>query len=105
MFRLLAFLCPPFPEHNGGPVQVVRSKDNVIGVDMCERMVHRAARSIQSWLSYSIADAAALPFEDNKFDVAIGIQVAEHVPDIDAVCSATHQIMKTRDCGVVLATG
>lgn len=77
----------------------------VVGVDISEQMVERAAaRSTQSWLSYSVADAAALPFKDNSFDVVVSTQVAEYVPDIDAFCTEVHRVMKPGGRGVILAT-
>ena len=77
----------------------------VVGVDISEQMVDRAtARSTQAWLSYSVADAAALPFEENSFDVVVSTQVAEYVPDIDAFCAGVHRVMKPGGRGVILAT-
>jgi len=77
----------------------------VVGVDISQQMVDRAAsRSQHSWLSYEVADAAALPFKDNSFDVVVSTQVAEYVPDIDAFCSEVFRVLKPNGRGLILAT-
>jgi ubiquinone/menaquinone biosynthesis C-methylase UbiE len=48
----------------------------VVGVDILERMVHRAQEragreGVSSRAIFQVADAQALPFEDNQFDVVI----------------------------------
>lgn len=77
----------------------------VIGVDLSQQMVERAAsKSSQPWLSYQVADAAALPFGDETFDVVVSIQVAEYVPEIGAFCSEVFRVLKPGGRGLVLAT-
>jgi len=49
----------------------------VVGVDILERMVNRAnerakKESVEDRVSFRVADAQDLPFEDNLFDVVIG---------------------------------
>lgn len=77
----------------------------VVGVDISKQMVERArARNTNSWVSYEVADAEALPFEDESFDVIVSTQVAEYVPDIDAFCSEVFRVLKSSGRGLILAT-
>jgi len=81
------------------------SSGDVVGVDISQQMVMRAAsKSSHSWLSYKVADATALPFTDNRFDVVVSTQVAEYVPDIDAFCSEVFRVLKLNGRGLILAT-
>lgn len=78
---------------------------DVVGVDISQQMVDRAAsKSPHSWLSYEVADATALPFKDNSFDVVVSTQVAEYIPDIDAFCSEVFRVLKPKGRGLILAT-
>ena len=78
---------------------------DVVGVDISQQMVDRAvSQSPHSWLSYDVADATALPFKDNNFDVVASTQVAEYVPDIDAFCSEVFRVLKPKGRGLILAT-
>lgn len=78
---------------------------DVVGIDLSPQMVQRAsARSQQDWLSYRCADATALPFEDNCFDVVVSTQVAEYVPDISKFCSEVFRVLKPGGRALVLAT-
>ncbi|WP_159454024.1 methyltransferase domain-containing protein [Roseovarius albus] len=77
----------------------------VVGVDVSEQMVERArARNTDAWVSYEVADATALPFEDESFDVVVSTQVAEYVPDIKAFCSEVYRVLKRGGRGLILAT-
>lgn len=77
----------------------------VIGVDISQQMVDRASqRNQREWLSYQCADAAALPFEDNSFDVVVSTQVAEYVPDVGAFSSEVFRVLRRGGRGLILAT-
>lgn len=77
----------------------------VVGVDISRQMVDRAAaRSKHDWLSYEVADAAALPFANGSFDVVVSTQVAEYVPDIVAFCHEVSRVLKPGGRGIILAT-
>ena len=77
----------------------------VIGVDISQQMVDRASqRNQRGWLIYQCADAAALPFADNHFDVVVSTQVAEYVPDIEAFSSEVFRVLKPGGRGLILAT-
>ncbi len=77
----------------------------VVGVDISKQMVDRAAsKSTHPWLSYQVADATKLPFEDDSFDVVVSTQVAEYVPDIEAFCSEVYRVLKPNGRALILAT-
>lgn len=77
----------------------------VVGIDISKQMVDRAAsKSIHPWLSYQVAEATDLPFEDESFDVVVSTQVAEYVPDIEAFCSEVYRVLKPHGRALILAT-
>lgn len=77
----------------------------VIGVDISEQMVERASQRItHDWLSYRCADATALPFEDNCFDIVVSTQVAEYVPNVAKFCSEVFRVLKPGGRALILAT-
>ncbi|MBN7784505.1 methyltransferase domain-containing protein [Ponticoccus gilvus] len=77
----------------------------VIGVDISQQMVDRASRRNQrEWLRYQRGDAAALPFEDNYFDLVVSTQVAEYVPDIKAFSSEVFRVLSPGGRALILAT-
>ena len=77
----------------------------VVGIDISQQMVDRASqRSDFEWLSYHCADATALPFPDDHFDVAVSTQVAEYVPDIEKFSSEVFRVLKPGGRGLILAT-
>jgi len=77
----------------------------VVGVDVSEQMVERASQRIKhEWLSYRCADATALPFEDDYFDVVVSTQVAEYVPDIAKFCGEVFRVLKPGGRALILAT-
>jgi arsenite methyltransferase len=81
------------------------SNGKVVGVDISQQMVERASRrNEREWLSYQCADATALPFGDDYFDVLVSTQVAEYVPDVDVFLSEAHRVLKPGGRGLILAT-
>jgi len=83
----------------------VGSGGRVCGVDISSDMIRRAdARNQKSWVSYHEADATALPFDDESFDVMVSTQVAEYVPDVMAFCRETFRVMKAGGRGLLVAT-
>lgn len=78
---------------------------HVVGIDISQQMVDRASqRNHCAWLGYQCADAVALPFEDNHFDVVVSTQVAEYVPDIEKFSSEVFRVLKPGGRGLILAT-
>jgi SAM-dependent methyltransferase len=58
----------------------LRGLRELVGVDLSERMVERA-RAANPSVRYHVADAKALPFPPNRFDVAFAIGLLHHVPE------------------------
>lgn len=59
----------------------------VVGTDISKPNIERAqafAKERGVTIPFSVADASALPFEDQSFDVVISSHVLEHLPDFDA---------------------
>ena len=92
------FLCQEMAE-------IVGSSGRVRGIDISPVMVDRAReRNSLDWLSYSQADATALPEPDQAYDVVVSTQVAEYVPDISGFCNEAFRILKPAGRGIIMAT-
>ena len=80
-------------------------KGRVIGVDISEPLIARARqRARQNWLTYELADATALPFEDAIFDVVVSTQVAEYIADIEGFCAEFTRVLRPGGRGLIVAT-
>ena len=67
----------------------------VHGIDISPVMVARAtARNRHGWVSFATGDGAHLDEADGSCDVAVSIQVAEYVPDIDGFCREAFRVLK-----------
>lgn len=85
--------------------EAVGPSGKVVGIDISKLMVDRAASNASHpWVSYQVADATELPFEDETFDVVVSTQVAEYVPDIETFCSEVYRVLKPNGRGLILAT-
>lgn len=77
----------------------------VVGIDISEAMVARAAaRNDAQQLRFLPADATALPFDAESFDVVVSTQVAEYVPDVDALCAEAFRVARAGGRGLFMAT-
>jgi 2-polyprenyl-3-methyl-5-hydroxy-6-metoxy-1,4-benzoquinol methylase len=69
----------------------------VVGVDLDDPELHAEwGRRERPNLEFVAADASALPFEADAFDMATGIEVLEHVPDPDAVLAEMARVARRR---------
>ena len=92
------FLCEEMAEivgRDGAVVGVDISRD-LIG--LCDRRKH------PTWLSYEVGDATKLNQPDASFDVVACTQVAEYIPDVDAVLSETFRVLKPGGRTIFIAT-
>ena len=92
------FLCEEMAEivgRDGAVVGIDISRD-LIG--LCDRRKHPA------WLSYEVGDATKLNQPDASFDVVVCTQVAEYIPDVDAVLSETFRVLKPGGRTIFIAT-
>lgn len=67
--------------------------------DLSDGMLRDARRNlvdsnIEKHFSFTLADAAALPFEDNSFDLVIANHVLFYCTDIAQVCSEIYRVLK-----------
>jgi arsenite methyltransferase len=56
------------------------------------------------WLSYEVGDATKLNQLDASFDVVVCTQVAEYIPDVDAVLSEAFRVLKPGGRTIFIAT-
>ena len=92
------FLCEEMAEivgRDGAVVGIDISRD-LIG--LCDRRKH------PTWLSYEVGDATKLNQPDASFDVVVCTQVAEYIPDVDAVLSETFRVLKPGGRTIFIAT-
>ena len=69
----------------------------VVGVDLDDPGLHEEWRKrARPNLEFVAANASALPFEADAFDMAAGIEVLEHVPDPDAVLAEMARVARRR---------
>lgn len=68
---------------------------SVIGTDIDDDAIEHAQKNFRKPnLEFKIADALALPFTNDSFDVVICSHVYEHVPDPDVMFSEIHRVLK-----------
>lgn len=67
------------------------SVSNIVGIDLSTEMVRR---SLEKGLQVSKADATALPFEDNAFDVVYSLKALPHVRDIAKALREACRVVK-----------
>lgn len=74
-----------------------------IGVDLSEKDLHTAqvrsedfidSSNLNKSLTFQVANALELPFEDNSFDKVICSEVLEHIPDYQGVLAEINRVLK-----------
>lgn len=85
----------------GGPARQIAETfgSTVVGVDhrferIIEAMLRTAALGMRSRVSFHIADAEHLPFEDEVFDAAISQATLDRIPDKIGVIRETFRVLK-----------
>ncbi|MCB9920238.1 MAG: methyltransferase domain-containing protein [Planctomycetes bacterium] len=68
---------------------------NVVGVDLCERNLHEAARASTrgGGPRFVCADARRLPFNDGCFDLVVTRRGPHHFDDLGAVLDEVHRVL------------
>jgi SAM-dependent methyltransferase len=78
-------------------VQMVGPEGSVTGIDMTEEMLAKARASAAAMgvtnAEFIEAEAEALPFDDESFDVVISNGVIDLIPDKDAVFSEIFRVL------------
>lgn len=75
----------------------VGTKGSVVGVDLNEGMLEvakEATRDVKPAIEYRQADAAALPFEDGRFDVVLCQQGFQFMPEKDTVLREMKRVLR-----------
>ncbi len=89
-----AFLWPLLDAFPGLPVTAVDRLDHRV------RMLQTVAAGGVTHLAAREADAGALPFVDDQFDVVTALEVLEHIPDVEA---AAREIVRVARRHVVVS--
>jgi ubiquinone/menaquinone biosynthesis C-methylase UbiE len=78
----------------------------VCGVDPAEPMLEMGRRRCadRPWVAFERGDAAALPVEDEAFDVVVTTQVYEYVPDISGALAEVLRVLRPGGLLVILDT-
>lgn len=82
-------------------------KADVFGIDLSPGMVEEA-KSRNGWfkkISYQVADASALPFEEDAFDLVVSNFMLHWCNDIDAVFSEVNRVLKDDACMFMTCMG
>ena len=80
----------------------LRPRGHAVGVDISEAMINEAQRrtaAIDRTVSFQVADALALPFADNKFEICRTETVLQHLADPQR--AVTEMVRVTRPGGRV----
>jgi arsenite methyltransferase len=81
---------------------------SVHGIDMSESMLALARRrdpgAEAAPTEFAVADVAALPFEADRFDVAVSTQVYEYVTDLPAALAEVRRVLRPGGRLLVLDT-
>jgi arsenite methyltransferase len=75
----------------------------VVGVDLLERMIERAderavREGVRDWVSFRLADAQALPFEDDVFDLVLGEFITGLLEDKRRALAGYVRVVKPGGC-------
>ena len=84
----------------------VGEQGQVVGLDLAEPMLEMARRRCadRPQVSFEQGDASELPFEDERFDVAVSTQVYEYVPDIPAALEEVKRVLRPGGMLAILDT-
>jgi arsenite methyltransferase len=89
--------------------EVVGQSGRVIGLEISDSMLTLGRRrcadpSIRERVTFIKADAAALPFPDGTFDVAVSTQVYEYVADLKAAFAELHRVLRPGGRALIIDT-
>ncbi|WP_099158031.1 class I SAM-dependent methyltransferase [Virgibacillus ndiopensis] len=70
---------------------------NIIATDLTEEMLENTAQHLNSFnnISYKVADAENLPFDDNAFDIVTCRIAAHHFPNPEKFVSEVSRVLKS----------
>ncbi len=86
--------------------QFVGSTGRVSAVDISEDQVSAARERCKEfeYVDFQVANIQNMPFNDNQFDVAFGVQVLEYVSEPDQAISEVRRVLRTGGRIAILST-
>jgi arsenite methyltransferase len=89
--------------------EVVGQSGRVTGLEISDSMLALGRRrcadpSIRERVAFVKADAAALPFPDGTFDVAVSTQVYEYIADLQAAFAELHRVLRPGGRALIIDT-
>lgn len=85
--------------------EAVGPAGRVRGIDISADLISRAReRNDRPWLSYATGDAMRLEESDAAFDVAVAVQVAEYLVDVDAFAAELVRVLRPGGRVLVVTT-
>ena len=88
-----------------GMSEIVGRDGTVVGIDISRDLVELCDRRKHPiWLSYEVGDGTKLNQLDASFDVVVCTQVAEYIPDVDAVLSEAFRVLRPGGRTILIAT-
>jgi arsenite methyltransferase len=89
--------------------ELVGQSGRVTGLEISDSMLALGRRrcadpSIRELVAFVKADAAALPFPDDTFDVAVSTQVYEYVADLKGAFAELHRVLRPGGRALIIDT-
>jgi arsenite methyltransferase len=85
--------------------EIVGRRGAVVGIDISPDLIALSnRRRALEWISYSVGDATQITQPAASFDVALCMQVAEYVPDVDRVLAETFRVLRPGGRTLFVAT-
>ena len=70
-----------------------QSGDKPTGIDISEELL-RSAKKLAPTITYLVGSATNIPAKDGEFDVAICVEVLEHVPNLEKAIAEMARVLK-----------
>ena len=75
----------------------------VTGVDLAPEVVKYSQEKYNfEGVEFQLADATCLPFENETFDFVVGMDLIEHVPDVEALSREVRRVLKPSGAAYML---
>jgi ubiquinone/menaquinone biosynthesis C-methylase UbiE len=85
--------------------KLIGPRGAVVGIDISPDLIALSnRRRALEWLSYSVGDATRIEQPAASLDVALCMQVAEYVPDVDRVLAETFRVLRPGGRTLFVAT-
>lgn len=68
----------------------------IYGCDISYQAIHKALRDTQQGANFAVADVQNLPYVDESFDIVVGFDIIEHVPNVRRTIAETYRVLKKR---------